>query len=203
MASKQTIPANAPSDNSSTSELDLYAAEFAKLVDRYSPSRTEQPSDWLGRLPNEAFHYFDRGISTFGDEAQSPIDRRGRLYLVHTALVFMWMSWGKTTARERFESDAHKGTSRAASLITLEHYKRGDVLTSYTTYDWFFQPVNEWTVTLNSAAVDPSALPSDADLRETLQKERPGHPVSVLSKLRSMGAVPSRSALRIENDHDD
>ncbi|PQJ34001.1 hypothetical protein BSZ35_04670 [Salinibacter sp. 10B] len=198
MASTHTVQANAISDNSSATELDIYAGEFAKLVNRYAPSRTDAPSDWLGRLPDEAFHYYDRGISTFGGEAQSPIDRRGRLYLVHTALLFMWMSWGKTTARERFQSDAHKGTCRTASLITLEHYKRGGVLAGYKTYDWFFQPVEEWTISLNSSSVTLDALPPDADIRSPLQeKSTIRGTVKLLSRLRSIKAVPTRSALPI------
>lgn len=199
MASTHTVTANSPlSDKPSETELDIYAAEFAKLVNRYAPSRTDLPSDWLRRLPDEAFHYYDRGISTFGGEAKSPIDRRGRLYLVHTALVFMWMSWGKTTARKRFQSDAHKGTCRAASLITLEHYKRGGVLTEYKTYDWFFQPVKEWSISLNSASVSSEALPPDADIQTDLQEQNTiRDTVTLLSKLRSAEAIPTRRNLSL------
>jgi hypothetical protein len=198
MASQNIIQPNALPDNSSTTELDIYAAEFAKLVNRYAPSRTDQPSDWLGRLPDEAFHYYNRGISTFGGEATSPIDRRGRLYLVHTALVFMWLSWGKTAARKRFQTDADEGTSRAASLITLEHYKRAGVLTAYKTYDWFSQPVEEWTVSINAASVRMEALPPSADLRDVLREQNAVRStVDILSKLQSIGGVPSRSALSL------
>ncbi len=199
MPSTQTTPENVVSENSPASELDIYAAEFAKLVSRYSPTRHEQPSDWLSRLPDEAFYYYDRGIATFGGEAKSPIDRRGRLYLVHTALVFMWMSWGKGTARERFQTNPHKGTCRTASLITLEHYERGGVLSAYRTYDWFYQPVEEWTVSIRSVAVDVGALSTndtDPDLRRAFQEnETVETTVGVLSKLRSIPAVPSRGDL--------
>ena len=96
-----TRPANAKAlPRNTTKELDIYAAEFAKLVDRHSPTRSDTPTDWLRRLPDEAYRYFQEGISTFGSDAKTPIERRGRLYLIHSALLFMWMSWGKDEARE-------------------------------------------------------------------------------------------------------
>lgn len=197
MASPQTVSADALPDGDTT-ELDLYASEFAKLVSRYSPYRHEAPSEWLSRLPNEAYLYFQRGTSTFGREARTPIERRGRLYLIHTALVFMWMSWGKSTARQRFQSKAHKGTRRAASLITLEHYRRGGVFAAYNTFDWFFQPVDEWTVTLISAAVRSEKIP-DPELKASIDETPLARcTVGTVSTLRSTGALPARSNLVLD-----
>ena len=191
----EPISADALSEHSAATELDIYAAEFAKLVDRFVPSRCEQPSDWLATLPDEALHYYSHGISTFGRGARTPIERRGRLYLIHTALVFMWMSWGKTTARHRFQEQADRGTRRAAFLVTLESYRRGDVLAEYKVSDWFYQPVGEWTVRILSTSVRLEAVP-DSNLRSTLQKKNSAQcEVSTLSTLRSVEAIPSRSAL--------
>jgi hypothetical protein len=181
----------------STKELDIYAAEFAKLVDRHAPSRRDTPSDWLRRLPDEAYHYYREGVSTFGSDARTPIERRGRLYLIHTALLFMWMNWGKTTARERFTSHANEGTRRAASLVTLEHYRRAGVLADYSTSDWFFQPVGEWSATLISGAVDLRAVDDDA-LREALREQTTVNcNVLTLSSLRKRRAVPERHSLSL------
>lgn len=178
-----------------TTELDIYAAEFAKLVERHPPSRRKSPSDWLGRLPNEAFLYYHRGSCTFGREAQTPIERRGRLYLIHTALVFMWMSWGKKTARKRFQSHPDEGTRRAASLITLEHYKRGGVFADYSTENWFFEPVGEWEATLLSAAVDSEQVSKD-DLRATLRSQSAlTCSVNTIATLRASNALPHRREL--------
>jgi hypothetical protein len=197
MASPQSVSADALPDGD-TAELDIYAAEFAKLVSRYSPHRGETPSDWLSRLPNEAYLYYHRGTSTFGREARTPIERRGRLYLIHTALVFMWMSWGKSTARQRFQSKAHKGTRRAASLITLEHYKRGGVFADYNTFDWFFQPVDEWTVTLISAAVRTDRI-SDPELKDSVEDAPLARcTVGTVATLRSAGALPPRKNLVLD-----
>lgn len=178
-----------------TTELDIYAAEFAKLVEQYPPSRREDPSIWLSRLPNEAFSYYHRGTSTFGRQAETPIERRGRLYLIHTALVFMWMSWGKKTARKRFQSHPDKGTRRAASLTTLEHYKRGGVFTSYDVRHWFFQPVAEWTTGLLSAAVETAKVPH-SDLRTKIRKQDIVEcSVNTIASLRAADALPSRGDL--------
>jgi hypothetical protein len=177
------------------SELDIYAAEFAKLVDRYPPTPSDVPAAWLSRLPNEAFLYYHRGTATFGREARSPIERRGRLYLIHTALVFMWMSWGKPTARDRFRSYAEKGTRRAASLISLEHYRRAGVLADYTVFSWFFEPVGQWDVSLISAAVRTDRV-SAPEIRSALREGPVVHcSADTFAALRSAGALPRRDAL--------
>jgi hypothetical protein len=183
-------------DNSA--ELDLYAAEFAKLVRRYPPSRTDFPSDWLTRLPDEAFSYYHRGTATFGRTAQSPMERRGRLYLIHTALVFMWMRWGKKTAGERFQVHAERGTRRAASLITLEHYRRGNVLARYTTPDWFLTPVQKWEIELVSAAVRTDQVPDETLRRAVRTQKLVSGTAKTLSTLRKAGALPGRAELRLE-----
>jgi len=193
-----TRPANAKAlPRNTTKELDIYAAEFAKLVDRHSPTRSDTPTDWLRRLPDEAYRYFQEGISTFGSDAKTPIERRGRLYLIHSALLFMWMSWGKDEARERFQCHANEGTRRAASLITLEHYRRAGVLADYAAGDWFFQPVGQWEVSLISGAVD-TGLVADDELRDALQKQtRVDCDVLTLSGLRSEEAIPARTSLSL------
>ena len=181
-----------------TAELDLYAAEFAKLVDRYAPSRTDAPSDWLQQLPDEAFSYYHHGTLTFGREAKTPIERRGRLYLIHTALVFMWMTWGKSKARRLFQSHAHKGTRRAASLVMLEHYRRGGVLSTYNVYDWFFRPVDQWQVTLVCEAVQADQV-EDAPLQRSLRAETVTQcSAKAFSQLRASGALPSRGRLTLD-----
>ncbi len=186
-----------------TKELDVYAAEFAKLVDRHSPSRQDTPPEWLRRLPDEAYQYYQEGISTFGSTAQTPIERRGRLYIIHTALLFMWMSWGKETARERFLNHADKGTRRAASLITLEHYRRAGVLAHYKVDHWFSQSVSEWRVVLISGAVDLD-LVTDQTLRDDFQKHTTVRcPVHTFSLLRTGGAVPARGALSFDQSSSD
>jgi hypothetical protein len=192
----RTVRAEALPTNT-TRELDIYAAEFAKLVDRHAPSRRDTPRDWLRRLPDEAYHYYQEGVATFGADARTPIERRGRLYLIHTALLFMWMSWGKTTARERFTSHANEGTRRAASLVTLEHYRRAGVLADYSTADWFFQPVGEWSATLISGAVDLRAVDDDA-LRKALRAQTTVNcDVLTFAGLRKERAVPKRHSLSL------
>lgn len=196
MSATRTVNAKALPRNT-TKELDVYAAEFAKLVDRHSPTRSDTPAHWLRRLPDEAYRYFQEGVSTFGSDAQTPIERRGRLYLIHTALLFMWMSWGKDKARERFQCHANEGTRRAASLVTLEHYRRAGVLADFSAGDWFFQPVGKWEVSLISGAVDTD-LVDDEELRDALQ----AHPkvdcdVLTLSGLRAEEAIPTRTSLSL------
>lgn len=193
--SRDATTSNDSSANT-TAELDIYAAEFAKLVDRYPPSRTEAPSDWLKRLPDEAFSYYHRGTMTFGREAATPIERRGRLYLIHTALVFMWMTWGKSKARQLFQSHAHKGTRRAASMIMLEHYRRGKVLSTFDVYNWFFRPVDQWQVTLVCDAVQNERV-HDASVRRSLSKETTRCSAKVFSQLRASGALPDRDNLTL------
>lgn len=197
MPSTQVLSSDALSTGNAT-ELDIYAAEFAKLVEGHPPSRQAHPSTWLSRLPNEAFLYYHRGTSTFGRDARTPIERRGRLYLIHTALVFMWMSWGKSAARKRFQSHPDKGTRRAASLITLEHYKRGGVFASYNTEHWFFQPVAEWEVSLSSATVDTGQVPQ-GDFRSTLKAQDIVEcTVDTVSSLRTADALPNRGDLTLD-----
>ena len=191
----------------SANELDIFAAEFAKLVERYEPCQQKRPADWLGRLPNEAFEYYDRGLATFGSDARTPIERRGRLYLMHTALLFMWMSWGKKTARRRFKSTPDKGTRRAASLVTLEYYRRCGVLAHYQPSHWFFEPVPEWSVAIIKNSIDPRRVdprrvdPSrvdDPEVRGALQdNDTLSCDVQTLAALRNQGAVPSREALSL------
>jgi hypothetical protein len=185
------------SSSDATTELDIYAAEFAKLVDRHTPSRRDAPAGWLRRLPDEALQYYWKGIATFGSAAQTPIERRGRLYLIHTTLLFMWMSWGKSTARERFQARPDEGTRRTASLVTLEHYRRGGVLADYEVDDWFSAPVDEWAVTLISGAVDDASVP-DASRRAALRQETTVRlDVGTLAQLRAAGAIPAPSALSL------
>lgn len=176
-------------------ELDIYAAEFAKLVDRYPPTPSDVPADWLSRLPGEAFLYYHRGTATFGRGARTPIERRGRLYLIHTALVFMWMSWGKPTARDRFQSYAEKGTRRAASLVSLEHYRRAGVLADYNVFSWFFEPVGQWDLSLISAAARTDRVP-DPEVQSALRERPVVHcSAETFAALRSAGALPRRDAL--------
>jgi len=194
MATTRPARATAVAGNTA-SELDVYAAEFAKLVDRHMPSRDDSPSEWLRRLPDEVYHYYQEGVSTFGAEAQTPIERRGRLYLIHTSLLFMWMSWGKKKARERFQCQASQSTRRAASLVSLEQYRRAGVIAQYEPADWFFQPVDEWTVSLVSDAVERERVADEA-LREMLRDRATVNcPVSTFATLRASGAVPSRESL--------
>jgi hypothetical protein len=179
------------------SELDIYAAEFAKLVDRHPPTPSDVPSTWLSRLPSEAFHYYYRGTASFGRTARTPIERRGRLYLIHTTLVFMWMSWGEPTARDRFQSHPKMGARRAASLISLEHYRRAGVLADYSVFGWFFEPVGQWDTSLISAAVRSEQVTNDrlrADLRE---RRIVDCSAGTFSALRSAGALPRRDALAV------
>jgi hypothetical protein len=182
----------------SQSELDRYADEFADLVRQCPPSRAEGPSDWLGRLPAEIYAYYNHGVATFGRSAQTPAQRRGRLYLLHTALVLMWIEWGKEGARERLESQTRKGARRAAYLTTLEAYRRGGVLADYEASGWFTAPMTDWPVAVVSGAVAAEAV-DDADLRAALERE----PVvetdmATLSALRNGGAIPRRNALTFD-----
>jgi len=178
--------------------LERYATEFAALVDRHTPSRTEAPSEWVARLPNEVFHYYAAGIASFGRRTRSGTERRGRLYLLHTALVLMWIEWGKRTAHKRFRRSPRKGVQRAASLVTLEHYRRAEVLADLHVSDWCGQPVEEWTVTVRSRAV--SVDEEDAFGLRTAVEEQDQIDVTVetFSALRASGVVPRRKALVLE-----
>jgi hypothetical protein len=178
-------------------ELDIYAAEFAKLVDRHSPSRSDTPSEWLRRLPDEAYHYYREGVASFGADARTPIERRGRLYLIHTALLFLWMNWGKQKARERFQCKANESTRRAASLVTLERYRRAGVLAHVEPADWFFQPVAEWSVSLRSAAVETETV-GDPALRAALRnREVVDSTVAAFSRLRMNEGVPGHQSFAL------
>ena len=187
------------SSRDSTSDLDVFSAEFAKLVSAYTPSRTDTPPAWLGRLPNEAFKYYRRGIATFGEEVNTPTERRGRLYLIHTTLVLMWMSWGKGTARERFQTYTEKGVRRTASIVTLECYRRGGILAEYETADWFFRPVDEWPVALKCAAFSRENVSRHVLKQDLSENAIVRADVETLSALRSSGAVPSLDELPIAN----
>lgn len=196
MALSQDIVADQSAQNV-PNELDIYASEFAKLVSSHSPSRRSTPAEWLRRLPNEVFYYYEQGISTFESNADSPAERRGRLYLIHTGLLFMWMRWGKKKAREQFQSQAARSTRRAATLTTLEHYRRGGVLAHYDCGDWFFDPVSDWTVKLISEAVAAEHLSDDA-LKETVHTETTTLcSIETFSSLRKEGAIPATSSLSL------
>lgn len=185
----------APADRQG--DLDRYADEFANLVRQCPPARSEAPSDWLGRLPAEVYTYYAHGVHTFGARARTPAQHRGRLYLLHTALVLMWIEWGREEVRERLESQTRKGARRAAYLTTLEAYRRGGVLSDYETSGWFAAPVDDWSVGVVSEAVATEAV-DDADLRGAFERE----PVvqtdmGTLSALRDAGAIPGRNALAL------
>jgi len=192
---------NTSSEDFSTAtskELDVYAAEFAKLVARHTPHRDQTPVEWLGRLPDEAFHYYQRGISTFGQEATTPVERRGRLYLIHTSLLFMWMRWGKKTARKRFRTHLREGTRRASSLVKLEYLRRAGVLINYTVPNWFYQPVDEWTAALVADKVHLETMPGGSIKNRLQEQDLVECSVATLSSLQAAGIIPPLSALSLE-----
>jgi hypothetical protein len=183
---------------STLSELDVYAAEFAKLVAKHTPRRTDTPSEWLGRIPDEAFRYYQHGLLTFGREAEMPIERRGRLYLIHTSLLFMWMTWGRETARKRFRTQLRKGTRRASSLVKLEYLHRTQVLADYDVPDWFYQPVDEWTARVLTEKVDVASAPN-GQVKEQLRNERIVEcRMPLLSSLQTAGVIPSLPQLQLK-----
>lgn len=185
----------APADRKG--ELDRYADEFADLVRQCPPARSDAPSDWLGRLPDEVYTYYGHGVNTFGDRARAPAQHRGRLYLLHTALVLMWIEWGKEGVRERLASQTRKGARRAAYLTTLEAYRRGGVLSDYKASGWFAAPVDDWSVTIVSEAVATEAV-DDADLRAALERDPLVQTdMGTLSALRDAGAIPGRNDLAL------
>ncbi len=185
------------SEAAAKDELDRYSEEFAALIEQHPPVPNGTPSDWLRRLPDEVFQYYQHGISTFGQEAESTDQRRGRLYLLHTSLVFMWMKWGRQQVRERFPDHAKKGTRRVGRLATLEYYRRGDILIDYEVEDWLHQPVEEWTATVHAAGVSPDAV-LDTSLREAVQEnDEVTMSVAQLSHLLEEGAIPSRHELSL------
>jgi hypothetical protein len=178
--------------------LDRYAREFAELVRQHPPERGEEHIlTWPRRVPDEVFRYYRSGIRSYGREARTPVERRGRLYLMHTTLLFMWMDWGRSMAEERFRARTARGTRRTASLITLELYRRAGVLDAIEVGDWFWQPVEDWEVRLIREAVSPSNV-SRASLRKRLS-ETPvvSCPVGTFSELRTHGAVPSLTELTL------
>ena len=180
-----------------TEELDRYSEEFATLVSQWPPAPDEAPVDWLRRLPDEAFAYFQQGVATFGRKPQSPGQRRGRLYLLHTALVLMWIRWDREQAEKKFRAEAQEGTRRTGRLTTLEYYRRGGVLVDYEVEDWLYQPVGEWSVDLSSAAVDPGAL-SNTSLREKMiDQSVVTMSLDQMRALLKMGAIPSPDAVSL------
>jgi hypothetical protein len=88
---------------------DRFSEEFADLVCQRPPSLGNEPGRWLSRLPAELFRYYDRGVASFGHRPQSDRERRGRVYLLHTALVLLWMEWGRKGARRRLREQTQKG----------------------------------------------------------------------------------------------
>lgn len=186
-------PSAAPDSDSDPGALDQYAEEFADLVQQDLPSRTDTPADWLARLPDDVFPYFEHGIATIGHEAQTDAQRRGRQYLLHAALVLTWMKWGKQGARERLDAQGPDLLRRVADLITLERYRRDGVLADYASAEWESRPVGAWEVSVVSAAVAADAV-SDPDLREALgQNPVVQTDVDALTALRDAGALPDRS----------
>lgn len=182
----------------SSKELDVYAAEFAKLVAQCTPHRDGVPDDWLRQLPDEAFDYYREGIATFGEEAASPVERRGRLYLIHTCLLFMWISWGREKARTRFRNHLSKGTRRAASLVKLEYLRRAGVLSDYDVPNWFYQPVDEWTAALVTEDVQLKTIP-DGEMKRKLQEQDVVQcRMTTLSTLQGAGIIPPLPALSLK-----
>jgi hypothetical protein len=176
-------------------ELDLYAAEFAMLVEHHRPSRRDTPWSWLPRLPVEALEYYRQGLRTFGARAQTPVQRRGRLYLMHTALLFMWMSWGKEAARVRFRNAPQRATRRAGYLVLLECYRRSGVIARYRAPGWFYRPVGEWPLSVDGSAVRIGTV-TDADLRTVVSNGvSVRRDLRTLCHLRSDGAIPGLAQL--------
>lgn len=178
-------------------ELERYAGEFAELVKRCPPRRHEPPYNWLSRLPDEAFEYFRAGITTFGQEAESPHQRRGRLYLLHAALVLLWIRWGKQKSRSKLRARPTESLQRTGRLAVLEYYRRAGILAGYTAEDWFDQPVGEWQVTLITAAVDLERVPH-SDLREALRNRSVCElSLQQMRGLLNEGALPSVGAVSL------
>jgi hypothetical protein len=173
-----------------------YADEFADLVRRNPPSHDDGAVvDWMKALPDGVYETYRRGIESYGCSEPTGDERRGRLYLTHTALLFMWISWGETTARDRFRTKAREATRRAAHIATLELYRRAGVLRAYTIDHWFESPVERWGVVLDTRAVDAAHV-EDADLADALDSlDAVAGTVALLSRLRAAGAVPSPSDL--------
>jgi len=111
----------------------------------------------------------------------------------------MWMSWGKETARERFQAHTKEGSRHAASLVTLETYRRAGVLAHYDVDDWFSTPVADWGISLISGAVENDRV-TDPELRAALQETPTVHcSVKTLVSLGAIEAVPSRGKLELQS----
>lgn len=178
-------------------ELDIYAAEFAKLVDRYVPTRAQRPSDWLRRLPDEIYAYYQEGIASFGSAATTPTEVRGRLYLMHTTLLFLWMRCGKEAAHDRFQSETNLATQRTAAIITLERYRRVRIVADYDESNWCSEPMSQWQITLVTGAIDAHQIP-DPLLKNVIQDESMlDCDVGTLARLQELGAVPTRDELSL------
>lgn len=186
--SSDSPDSSSSSDSSPT--LDRYAKEFARLVERLRPHRGDaQVAAWMRGLPNDAFRFYESGISTYGSEAETPDEQRGRLYLIHTALLFMWMSWGKEEARAQFRERARAATRRVAYLVRLETYRRTGLIDDYTVGHWFWQPIGAWTVRLRTERVRLSAVPDDALADLMASTDVLDCTVEVLASLRQSNAV--------------
>lgn len=173
-----------------TDELDRYAEEFAQLVAQFPPSRSPDPQKrWLRSIPGDAFDYYRWGICSYGREAQTPKERRGRLYLMHTGLLFLWMSYGRAEAETRFRRRTEQSTRRAASLVTLEVYQREGTVADYEVAHWFEQPVQQWRVQLNADRVNHARVPDSAPGEQLRTEPVVECEVDVFSKLRTARAV--------------
>jgi hypothetical protein len=176
-------------------KLDQFSEEFALLVERYVPSFGNRPSEWLSRLPTEVFRYYNHGIASFGRTPTTDSEKRGRLYLLHTALVLLWMRWGREGARERLETSAREMVRRAALLTGLEHYRREEILTGYESKGWFRLSTHQWVVRIRSASVDTSNI-SDPSLKVRFQHQpMVSIVVDTLSELSTNGSIPRRMDL--------
>jgi hypothetical protein len=174
---------------------DRFSEEFAVLVWERPPSPGEEPAGWLSRLPAELFWYYDRGVASFGRRPQSDRERRGRGYLLHTALVLLWMESGREGARRRLREQTQEAVRRTARLTCLEHYRRGGVLIDYQSKRWLGAAPGRWAVSVRSSAVDTARVSSPA-LRAALETA-PVAETSVegFSALCRERAVPERADL--------
>lgn len=140
-------------------------------------------------LPDEAFRYYREGIASYGRGAATVHERRGRLYLTHTALLFMWMSWGKTKARDRFRKHAREATRRVANLVMLEQHRRAGVIDDYSIGHWFWSPVEQWGLVLDTSFVDPTQI-GDENLAAAIRSlDTVAGNVDILATLRQDGAL--------------
>lgn len=181
--------------HSNIRELDLLSEEFALLVRKHTPSFGSKPAEWLRCLPTEVFFYYGRGSTSFGRAAQSKDERRGRTYLLHTALVLLWMRWSKEGARKRLVKNVKKGVRRAARLTCLERYRRGGVLAEYDSEDWFSASSDRWSVLIKPGSVSIGKVDSPS-LRDTLETDQPVEiTTDELARLSRQRAIPRQSNL--------